>query len=144
VAAGVTWSSRTTSVPWAARYAHTSVVDATGAIYVIGGYNSTSYFNDVLVSTDGGVTLTRAGLVGWGTTGGTHGQLEGTTGGTTGDLEGYYWVLGDRRECLRGIHVCLGDTGGTRGGTQVLTRVTLDSRGVRGYLADTRGVPMGC
>ncbi len=53
-AAGVTWSSRTTSAPWAARYAHTSVIDAAGAIYVIGGYNSTSYFNDVLVSTDGG------------------------------------------------------------------------------------------
>jgi hypothetical protein len=30
------------------------VVDAAGAIYVIGGYNGTTYFNDVFVSTDGG------------------------------------------------------------------------------------------
>jgi hypothetical protein len=32
------------SAPWAARSGHTSVVDAAGAIYVIGGYsgNSTS------------------------------------------------------------------------------------------------------
>jgi hypothetical protein len=31
------------------------VVDArTRAIYVIGGYNGTTFFNDVMVSTDGG------------------------------------------------------------------------------------------
>jgi hypothetical protein len=30
------------------------VVDAAGAIYVIGGYDGTTYFNDVWVSTDGG------------------------------------------------------------------------------------------
>jgi hypothetical protein len=42
------------TAPWAARYGHTSVVDAAGAIYVIGGRNDTTYFNDVLVSTDGG------------------------------------------------------------------------------------------
>ena len=30
------------------------MIDAAGAIYVIGGYNGTTYFNDVLVSTDGG------------------------------------------------------------------------------------------
>ena len=53
VHAGVTWTSRTTSAPWAARNGHTSVVDAAGAIYVIGGYSAT-YYRDVWASTDGG------------------------------------------------------------------------------------------
>jgi hypothetical protein len=42
------------TAPWAAREYHTSVVDAAGAIYVIGGWNGTTYFNDVWASTDGG------------------------------------------------------------------------------------------
>ena len=54
VAAGVTWTNRTTSAPWAGRSGHTSVIDAAGAIYVIGGYNAPYYFNDVWVTTDGG------------------------------------------------------------------------------------------
>ena len=56
VHAGVTWTSRTTSAHWNARGYHTSVVDAAGAIYVIGGYNvgSNTYYKDVWVSTDGG------------------------------------------------------------------------------------------
>ena len=41
------------TAPWAARADHTSVVDAAGAIYVIGGGNLT-YFKDVWVSTDAG------------------------------------------------------------------------------------------
>ncbi len=55
-AAGVTWTSRTASAPWAARYEHTSAVDAAGAIYVIGGYGSGTgtFYHDVWVSTDGG------------------------------------------------------------------------------------------
>jgi hypothetical protein len=48
--AGVTWTSRTTNAQWAARVGHTSVVDAAGAIYVIGGGG----YNDVWASTDGG------------------------------------------------------------------------------------------
>jgi hypothetical protein len=52
-AAGVTWTCRTADAPWAVRFWHTSVVDAAGAIYVIGGYGSTNY-KDVWVSTDGG------------------------------------------------------------------------------------------
>jgi hypothetical protein len=46
---------------WAARSHHTSVIDAAGAIYVIGGrYGGTgTYWQDVYVSTDGGA---RAGL----------------------------------------------------------------------------------
>ena len=57
-AAGVTWTSRTTSAPWAARNGHTSVIDAAGAIYVIGGTGDT-YYHDVWVSTDGGADRTR-------------------------------------------------------------------------------------
>ncbi len=53
--AGVTWTCRTSSAPWAARRDHTSVIDAAGAIYVLGGYNGGSnLYNDVYVSTDGG------------------------------------------------------------------------------------------
>ena len=75
-AAGRTFSSRTLKAEWAARYGHTSVVDAAGAIYVIGGWGSgTTVYNDVWASTDGGA---RAGLgrgVHW--------------VGTTGVLRGY-------------------------------------------------------
>ena len=54
-AAGASWRSRTKSAPWAARFGHSTVIDAvSGAIYVIGGRNDTTYFNDVFVSTDGG------------------------------------------------------------------------------------------
>jgi hypothetical protein len=53
-AAGVTWTSRTASAPWGARADHTSVIDAAGAIYVIGGLGDGGGFQDVWVSTDGG------------------------------------------------------------------------------------------
>ncbi len=57
LAAGVTWTSRTLSADWGARVGHTSVIDAAGAIYVIGGLlgaDTDIYFNDVWASTDGG------------------------------------------------------------------------------------------
>ncbi len=38
----------------AGRLGHTSVIDASGAIYVIGGEGDNIYFNDVWVITDGG------------------------------------------------------------------------------------------
>ncbi len=51
----MTWTSRTTSAQWAGRDGHTSVVDAAGAIYVIGGTSGGgTFYNDVWVSTDGG------------------------------------------------------------------------------------------
>ncbi len=57
-AAGASWTSRTTSAQWARRAIHTSVIDAAGAIYVIGGESvigSTGYYyRDVWASTDGG------------------------------------------------------------------------------------------
>jgi hypothetical protein len=52
-AAGVTWTCRTASAQWAARSEHTSVVDAAGAIYVIGGQGG-GHYQDVWVSTNGG------------------------------------------------------------------------------------------
>ncbi len=59
-AAGVTFIARTLSAPWAGRYSHTSVIDAAGAIYVLGGLGSgATRFQDAWVSTDGGA---RAGL----------------------------------------------------------------------------------
>ncbi len=55
---GVTWTNRTTSAPWAAREGHTSVIDAAGAIYVIGGWNGNYiYYSDVWKSTDGGAVV---------------------------------------------------------------------------------------
>ncbi len=43
------------NAPWAGRSGHTSVIDAAGAIFVIGGYGGyPTYFNDVWKSTDGG------------------------------------------------------------------------------------------
>ena len=48
------------NAPWGARDRHTSVIDAAGAIYVIGGTrDGPAYYNDMWASTDGGA---RAGL----------------------------------------------------------------------------------
>ena len=74
-AAGRTFSSRTLKAEWAARYAHTSVIDVSGAIYVLGGLDSTTTdYNDVWASTDGGA---RAGLGRGGGSGGTLGVYYG-------------------------------------------------------------------
>ena len=61
------------TAPWAARFGHTTVVDAAGAIYVIGGYGNGTFYSDVWVSTDGGARPDSG--VGW--SGGTLGVLEG-------------------------------------------------------------------
>jgi hypothetical protein len=104
LAAGVTWTNRTTSAPWPrkkyGRLGHTSVIDAAGAIYVIGGQDTDAdYFNDVWVSTDGGADGTRAGsLVG------TYGVLKACQGVrrrySTGTL-GYVCVRACVRACVR-------------------------------------------
>jgi hypothetical protein len=57
------------TAPWAARGAHTSVIDAAGAIYVIGGIigfggNSTG-LNDVWISADGGAGFAGLALGGF-------------------------------------------------------------------------------
>ena len=84
---GVTWTSRrTTSAPWAGRQLHTSVIDAAGAIYVIGGSTPID-FNDVWKSTDGGADRTRGCWGYWvGTRGtrGTRGYPQGILGQYSG------------------------------------------------------------
>jgi hypothetical protein len=65
------------------------VVDAiSGAIYVIGGYNGTTSFNDVWASTDGGAFPDSAG--GRGYSRGTQGApgVLGCTKGVPGVVEG--------------------------------------------------------
>ena len=89
-AAGITWTSRTLKAEWAARDAHTSVIGAAGAIYVIGGKGGNAVFNDVWVSTDGGADRARgrsAGTRGYGW--GTHGTSRGTQWGHSGVLPGF-------------------------------------------------------
>jgi hypothetical protein len=91
------WRCRTASAPWAGRDGHTTVIDAAGAIYVIGGSNydgrTFTYFNDVWKSTDGGVHWTRmcSGGTGWMGTQAVLGGLGCTRGlssrGTRGVLE---------------------------------------------------------
>jgi hypothetical protein len=62
------------AAPWADRYGHSTVIDAAGAIYVIGGTNGATYYNDVLVSYDGGARPNWAG--GHGVLGCTKGYVE--------------------------------------------------------------------
>jgi hypothetical protein len=59
------------------------VIDAAGAIYVIGGYSST-VFNDVWVSNDGGADRTRAR-----NSRGIQGQIRGSKVYQEGVLTGY-------------------------------------------------------
>ncbi len=76
------WRCRTASAPWAGRDGHTTVIDAAGAIYIIGGegFNGTYgiLFNDVWVSTDGGARPDSGG--------GGRGVLEGYLKRTTGQV----------------------------------------------------------
>jgi hypothetical protein len=82
LAAGAVWRCRTASAPWAGRDGHTTVIDAAGAIYVIGGYSSSNgtvtFYHDLWVSTDGGA---RPDSVGGGRGGGTAWVLQGVLGG---------------------------------------------------------------
>ncbi len=68
------------SAPWAARSGHSTVIDAAGAIYVIGGSHYVTDFNDVWASTDGGAQPGPAPRVGAGYWAGTQGVLGGTMG----------------------------------------------------------------
>ncbi len=118
LAAGVSWTSRTASAPWDNRWYHTSVVDAAGAIYVIGGYTIGSQnwlAQDVWASTDGGADRTMSGVVG--------GYRVGTTG-YSGVLRGYYTGY------WRGIKVYEGVPRRTKGVLE-------------GYSRGLKGVPKG-
>ncbi len=77
LAAGAMWRCRTKTAPWGVREGHTSVIDAAGAIYVIGGDGDPpgTHYNDVWKSTDGGA---QAGLA---------------PGGGRGEGGGTAWVL---------------------------------------------------
>ncbi len=92
-AAGVTWTCRTTSAGWAGRSGHTSVIDAAGTIYVIGGSLGDTYYHDVWVSTDGGARAgPRPGVARGVVTPGERGATRGYYGGTkgpTGGTRGY-------------------------------------------------------
>ncbi len=82
-AAGIAWTSRTLKAGWAARFGHTSVVDAAGAIYVIGGYNG-NVIQDVWASTDGGARRVTRRVVG-GYSRGTRGDTRWGTLGIRGN-----------------------------------------------------------
>jgi hypothetical protein len=101
----VSWTLAIASAPWAARYGHTSVVDAAGTIYVIGGSGGfgTTFYQDVWVSTDGGA---RAGL-GQGTRVGTMGVFGATRGYSrySGGALGTLAVLGVLWGTHRATHV---------------------------------------
>ncbi len=62
------------------------MINATGAIYVIGGFGSDTYYKDVWVSTDGGSDRTRVGGYSTGTFGYRRGILGGTYGVRNGTL----------------------------------------------------------
>jgi hypothetical protein len=63
-AAGITWTSRTLQAEWAGRQGHTSVIDAAGAIYVIGGAGNGTYYKDVWIN--GGTDRTESrGYIGY-------------------------------------------------------------------------------
>jgi hypothetical protein len=125
-AAGVTWNETGDGDGrWGGRKLHTSVVDAAGAIYVIGGYNGSTDCADVWATTDGGA---RAGR---GRGGAGRCVLVGYFGGTTGVLPG---VLPDPAALLRVAQRC---TLSYRRGTGVLVGHS------RAYWRGTRGVSRG-
>ncbi len=91
----MSWTCRTSNAPWEGRYLHTSVIDAAGAIYVIGGRGSSDDFNDVWRSTDGGVRPDSRRCSGGaqGILGGTKGVLSVSTGVLQGYLQGTVRVI---------------------------------------------------
>ncbi len=126
LAAGSTFTSRTTSAQWAARLGHTSVVDAAGAIYVIGGSSGvrlgciscisciscitagqcqpaqctpdySNFYRDVWVSTDRGADRTKSAAVE-----GVLGGYLGCSRGTRGNRGGTWGVLRCTKGKLRG------------------------------------------
>ena len=75
---------------WAGRCGHTTVIDAAGNIYLMGGLKAgpgDGYFNDVWVGTNKGANRTQ------GYSAGTQEVLTGYTGGTQETLKGAQGVL---------------------------------------------------
>ncbi len=78
MASGVGWTLVIANAQWAARRSHTTVIDAAGAIYVLGGRRGrTEDYNDVWVSTDGGAD-----------------RIGGYSTGTCGYSRGTLWYTG--------------------------------------------------
>jgi hypothetical protein len=103
VAAGASWTPVIANAPWDARTGHTTVINATGAIYVIGGFGDTGNFRRVWVSTDGGADRFRGVLDGYVRV--HEGLLRGYSKvlkGTLGVLKGYC-----PRDYLRGTQMVL-------------------------------------
>jgi hypothetical protein len=111
------------SAPWAGRSRHTSVIDATGAIYVIGGTSyarngsawfagKSTYYQDMWASTNGGADRTR-----W--------VLGRSSVGT-----GWYWARWGTKGVLTGYSRLQGVR--ALGGTWVYSRGY--SLGTKGYL----------
>jgi hypothetical protein len=102
MAAGATWALVIANAPWAGRYSHSTVIDAAGAIYVLGGYSSPSPSRDVWASTDGGADWTTSGVVGV-----TGWVLRGYYEGTTRVLRGYWrdpqWSTEVFEDCTKWI-----------------------------------------
>jgi hypothetical protein len=58
-AAGATWGLVTGDAPWAARGGHTTVIDAAGTMYLMGGRGDAGkLYNDVWQSTGAGANVT--------------------------------------------------------------------------------------
>ncbi len=75
-AAGGTWTCLLANTPWPARYGHTTVIDAAGTIYLMGGAiargGQVNLYNDVWVGTNNGANSTQ------GHSQSTHGSSRGT------------------------------------------------------------------
>ncbi len=111
LAAGRTFTTRTLKAGWAARFSHTSVVDAAGAIFVIGGFGGANTdYADVWASTDGGARAgLRRGVLGLETKGALRGVLQGYYRGTKGTMlyRGYAGCTQGTPGVLRGTREVL-------------------------------------
>ena len=66
VAAGASFRLVTNQPPWEGRYGHTTVIDAAGNMYLMGGLGDGfgNYFNDVWKGTNSGENRTQGGTQG--------------------------------------------------------------------------------
>jgi hypothetical protein len=89
---------------WPDRYGHTTVIDAAGNIYLMGGLKAgpgDGYFNDVWVGTNKGANRTQ------GYSAGTQEVLTGYTGYTGGTQESLKAAQGVLKEASRGTQGAL-------------------------------------
>jgi hypothetical protein len=103
--AGATWSLAAVITPWAARFGHTTVIDAAGTMYLIGGFHGfNTNLNDVWSSANKGANRTRGVLpvVPKGALKGTQGVLKGYARGTQGYSRGNLAVRKGHSRVLKG------------------------------------------